>query len=171
MASFVVTFSGAWNASDLTLDTGPASVDPREFIQRLQNYCQSLQSGAQSASITFGKSATDAVRAVSEVTATTSGNLGTVINGTTVTTTFTTDQAGTAAKAISDINANTTVNKLVTASPGSSSTKFYVTANVPGIQGNSCTLTVTGTGASATGAGKLATGAGNDGQPAAYSLA
>lgn len=170
MASFVVTFSGAWNASDLGLDAATAGVDPRDFAQRLQNYLQGLQNGSQSASITFGKSATDAVRAVSEVTATTSGSLGTVINGTTVTTAFTSTQAGTATQAIADINANTTVNKLVTASPGSSSTKFYVTANVPGIFGNCCTLTVTGTGASATGGGKLGSGAGNDGQPSSYSI-
>jgi hypothetical protein len=166
MASINFTFSGNWSAADLDINKS----DPRDNLQRLQRFLEGLQNGTYSSNITQSASGTDAVRAVSEVTATTSGNLGTVINGTTVTTTFTTDQAGTAAKAISDINANTTVNKWVTASAGSTTTKFYVTANLPGEFGNMCTLTVTGTGASATGAGKLATGAGNNGQPTTFAV-
>ena len=165
MASFVLTLNGI-SAGEKLMEGATIS---RGFLNNLQNVIMGIESGALPVStIVAAVSSTDAVRAVSEVTATTSGSLGTVINGTTVTTTFTTDQAGTAAKAIADINANTTVNKWVTASPGSTTTKFYVTANIPGELGNGMTLTVTGTGASATGSGKLATGAGNNGQPTTF---
>jgi hypothetical protein len=165
MASFVVTINGI-SAGEKLMEG--ASV-PRGFLNNLQNMISGIENGSLPVStVVAAISSTDAVRAVSEVTATTSGSLGTVINGTTVTTTFSTSQAGTAAQAIADINANTTVNKWVTASPGSTATKFYVTANIPGELGNGMTLTVTGTGASATGSGKLATGAGNNGQPTTF---
>lgn len=166
MASFSITFTGAFPAADLDFNRG----DPRDNLRRLQRFISGLQIGAYSATFQTNISGTNAVRAQSEVTATTAGSLGTVINGTTVTTAFTTDQDGTAIQAVADINANTTVNKLVTAVK-SVSTKFFVIANQTGIAGNTCTLTVTGTGASATGSGKLAGGAGIDGQPSTYSLA
>lgn len=166
MASFSVTFSGAWSAADLDFNKDTA----HNNLLRLQRFLQGLQTGAYAATYQVSASATDAVAASAEVTASTSGNLGTVINGTTVTTTFTTDQDGTAVKAVADINANTTVNKLVKATK-SGTGKFVVTANIPGTAGNACTLTVTGTGASATGSGKLINGAGNDGQSTLYSLA
>jgi hypothetical protein len=168
MASFVVTFSGISAGEDLRAQ----ALDQRGTIRRIDNFIDGIASGAlPCATITASAiSATDAVRASCEVTATTSGSLGTVINGTTVTTTFTTDQAGTAAKAITDINANTTVNKLVIASAGSTTAKFYLTALVPGIFGNCCTVTVTGTGASATGSGKLTGGTGLDGAPVTLSF-
>lgn len=158
MASVSFTFTGLDGLTEFGTSVA------KEQLQRLDNLLDGVKNGAQSCTgFSMVTSTTDAVSAVSEVTATTSGNLGTVINGTTVTTAFTSSQAGTATQAIADINANTTVNKWVRASPGSSSTKFYVTAIVPGAIGNCVSLTVTGTGASATGSGKLATGAGVDG--------
>jgi hypothetical protein len=167
MASIVVTLSGVWNAADLGINTKD---DPRDNLEALSGLLRGLQNGSYSGSAVIGGSATDAVRASCTVTATTSGSLGTVINGTTVTTAFSTSQDGTATQAVADINANTTVNKLVRASKGATNT-FVLTALVPGIFGNCCTVTVTGTGASATGSGKLASGAGNDGNPSTYSLA
>lgn len=150
---------------------GSTSTAPREALKVLENIVRGVKQGAlDAASVSVTTSATDAVFAQAEVTATTSGSLGTVIGGTTVTTAFTSSQAGTATQAIADINANSTVNKWVRASPGSASTKFYVTAVVPGAIGNNITLTVTGTGASATGSGKLIGGTGVDGAPTTYSL-
>lgn len=169
MASIVVTFSGVWNAADLGIGSMARGSDGRQNLQALDSFIYGLANGAYSGNYTFGVSATDAVRASAEVTATTSGSLGTVINGTTVTTAFTTSQDGTATQAVADINANTTVNKWVTASK-SGTGKFVVTANIPGELGNCCTLTVTGTGASATGSGKLISGAGNNGQPTTYTV-
>jgi len=165
MASVNVTLTGV-DAGEKLMEGSTAS---KAFLQNLINLLSGIKNGASNATgIVAGYSATDAVRAASEVTATTSGSLGTVINGTTVTTTFTTDQSGTAAKAITDINANTTVNKWVTASASATATKFWVTANLPGELGNACTLTVTGTGASATASGKLASGTGNNAQPTTF---
>ena len=169
MASFVVTFSGTWNAADLMIGAGTSSVDPRDFLQRLENFCRGAQSGAYSSTMTFGSSATDAVAASSDVTATTSGALGIVVNGTTVSTNFNTSQDQTATDAVGNVNANATVNKLVKATKGVSG-HLTITANIPGELGNTCTLTVTGTGASATGGGKLASGAGNNGQPTTYTV-
>lgn len=167
MASANITLTGL----DGVTEFGSDITAGKDQLLKLKNLIDGLRNGSQNASgYSITSSSTDAVAAASEVTATTSGNLGTVINGTTVTTTFTTDQAGTAAKAITDINANTTVNKWVKASAGSSSTKFYVTAIIPGELGNCCTLTVTGTGASATGSGKLTGGTGNNGAPLSYTI-
>jgi hypothetical protein len=165
MASVSITLDGL---SDTTGLTEPAS-NPKGQILALEDVLHGVAIGAlKCATVKVNASATAAVAAASEVTATTSGNLGTVINGTTVTTTFTTDQAGTAAKAITDINANTTVNKFVRASAGSTTAKFYLTAVLPGALGNCCTVTVTGTGAAATGAGKLIGGTGVDSAPVTY---
>jgi group I intron endonuclease len=167
MASFVATFSGISAGEDLRAQAG----EVRNAFRRFDNFTDGVINGSLPCStITFSAiSATDAVRASAEVTATTSGNLGTVINGTTVTTTFATSADVTATAAVADINANTTVNKLVIASK-SGTGKFVLTALVPGIFGNCCTLTVTGTGASATGAGKLIGGTGLDGAPVTFSL-
>jgi hypothetical protein len=165
MASVSITLNGL---SDITGLSEPAS-NPKGQLYALQNILRGVSQGALKCSgFKVNASATDAVNAACEVTATTSGSLGTVINGTTVTTTFTTDQAGTAAKAITDINANTTVNKLVRASAGSTTAKFYLTAVLPGALGNCCTVTVTGTGAAATGSGKLINGAGVDAAPVSF---
>jgi hypothetical protein len=167
MASVNITLTGLASASEFgeTLSGG------RDQIQKIAELAANLRSGAKDAtSYTVLPSSSDAVAAVAEVTATTAGSLGTVIGGVTVTTTFTTDQAGTAAKAITDINADATASKWVKASAGSTATKFYVTALVPGIMGNAITLTVTGTGASATGSGRLATGAGGDGGAFTYTI-
>jgi hypothetical protein len=171
MASLNVNFTGHWNSADLGfgIGTGARLVDPRQALTSLDGFLWALVQGAQAASFQIVTSGTNAVAASSDVTATTSGNLGTVINGTTVTTTFTTSQDGTATQAVADINANTTVNKWVTATKGATG-HFTVTANIPGALGNCVTLTVTGTGAAATGSGKLAGGAGADGQPVAYSV-
>lgn len=166
MASINVQFSGAWNAADFDFNKDTA----HNNLLRLQRFLQGLQTGAYSATYQTIASSTDAVAASSDVTATTSGNLGTVINGTTVTTSFTTSQDGTATQAVADINANATVNKWVRATKGATG-HFTVTALVPGAIGNCVTLTVTGTGASATGSGKLASGAGVDGTAASFSLA
>ena len=156
MASVSFTFSGISAGESLAFQ----SSDPRGFLVKIANLAWGINNGSlPCASVTAGLSATDAVRASAEVTATSSGNLGTVINGTTVTTTFATSADVTATAAVADINANTTVNKLVTATK-SGTGKFVVTANLPGILGNACTLTVTGTGASATGSGKLIGGTG-----------
>lgn len=165
--SISITVSGV----EGTTGTGIASSASREAIKRLENLLRGVNNGgAIAASVSVTASSADAVYAQAEVTATTSGSLGTVIGGTTVTTAFTSTQAGTATQAIADINANTTVNKWVRASAGSTSTKFYVTAVVPGAIGNCVTLTVTGTGASATGSGKLIGGTGVDGAPTTYTL-
>jgi hypothetical protein len=165
MASLNVTLTGI-DPGEKIMEGSTAS---KGFLQNLSNLIHGIENGSGNATaIVAGYSATDAVRAASEVTATTSGSLGTVINGTTVTTTFTSTQAGTATQAIADINANTTVNKWVTASASATSTKFWVTANIPGELGNACTLTVTGTGAAATGSGKLASGAGCNSQPTTF---
>lgn len=167
MASIGITISGLGD----TTGTGFASSNQRDALRALENIIRGVKSGAlKAASVSVTPSSTDAVFAQAEVTATTSGSLGTVIGGTTVTTAFTSTQAGTATQAIADINANATVNKWVRASAGSTSTKFYVTAVVPGAIGNTTTLTVTGTGASATGSGKLIGGTGVDGAPTTYSL-
>src|SRR5574342_382390 len=171
MASLNVSFSGHWNVADFGfgIGTGARGVDPRQNLQALDGLLWALMQGAQSGSYQVVTSGTDAVAANAEVTATTAGSLGTVINGTTVTTTFSTSQEGTAIQAVADINANTTVNKWVKATK-SGTGKFVVTANIPGAIGNCVSLTVTGTGASATGGGKLASGAGSDGQASAFSL-
>ena len=166
MASVSIILSGISSGEQLTVQSG----DPRGFLRTFANLLRGIQTGAlPCTSATAGLSATDAVRAAAEVTATSSGNLGTVINGTTVTTTFATSADVTASAAVADINANATVNKLVTASK-SGTGKFVVTANLPGELGNACTLTVTGTGASATGAGKLIGGTGGFLTPVSITL-
>ena len=158
MASVSITLTGL----DGLTEFGTSS--SKEQLQKISNLLDGIENGAQTCTgFSVVSSTSDAVNASAEVTATTSGSLGTVINGTTVTTAFTSTQAGTATQAIADINANTTVNKWVRASAGSTSTKFFVTAILPGAMGNGITLTVTGTGASATGSGKLISGAGVDG--------
>ena len=171
MASLNVSFSGHWDVGDLGfgIAAGARGADARWNLRALDDFAWALLQGFQSGSYQVVTSGTDAVAASAEVTATTSGNLGTVINGTTVTTAFTASQDGTAAKAVADINANTTVNKWVKATK-SGTGKFVLTANIPGALGNCVSLTVTGTGASATGAGKLIGGTGSDSQPAAFSL-
>ena len=166
MASIVITFSGVRSAADLGLDKG----DPRDELQALERLVSGLQNGAYAGTFVVGASTTNAVRATCDVTATTSGNLGVIVNGTTVTTAFDTSQDQTATNAVADINANATVNKLVLATKGATG-HLTLTALVPGIAGNSCTVTVTGTGAAATGSGKMTGGAGNDGNPTTYSLA
>jgi hypothetical protein len=166
MASLHVVISGLVSSAEF-LD--PVTLG-KDQIQKIQELAADLRSGAKDAtSYTVLASTTDAVAASAEVTATTSGSLGTVIGGTTVTTSFTTDQDGTATQAVADINANTTVNKWIKATK-SVSTKFIVTALVPGIFGNGITLTVTGTGASATGSGRLASGTGADVVGQTYSI-
>jgi hypothetical protein len=156
MASASITLSGL----DGITEFGTSS--PKEILQRLENLLSGIENGAQSCvSLQVVTSATDAVAASCEITATTSGSLGTVIGGTTVTTTFTVSQDATATQAVADINANTTVNKWVRASKGSVTNKFMLTAIVPGAIGNNVTTTVTGTGASAASA-KLAGGTGID---------
>lgn len=167
MASAIITLNGL----DGVTEFGQDITAGKDQLQKVENLIYGIRNGSQNgSSYSINSSSSDAVFAAAEVTATTSGNLGTVIGGTTVTTTFTTDQAGTAAQAIADINANTTVNKWVRASAGSAATKFYVTAVVPGAIGNCVTLTVTGTGASATGSGKLINGAGGDGPNKTYTV-
>src|SRR5574337_1237986 len=171
MASLNVNLTGHWNVADLGfgIGTGARLVDPRQNLAGLDGFLWALITGTQSATYQVVTSTTNAVAASSTVTATTAGALGTVVNGTTVTTAFTTSQDGTAAQAVLDINANATVNKWITATKGATGT-FVVTANIPGALGNCVSLTVTGTGASATGGGKLAGGTGADGQPVAYTL-
>ncbi len=166
MASVSITLSGISSGEQLTVQAG----DPRGFLLTFSNLLRAIQTGAiPCASATAGLSATDAVRASAEVTATTAGDLGTVINGTTVTTTFATSADVTATAAVAGINANTTVNKWVTATK-SGTGKFVVTANLPGELGNAVTLTVTGTGASATGSGKLIGGTGGFLTPVSITL-
>jgi hypothetical protein len=166
MASVHVVISGLASSSEFL---EPIS-SGRDQIQKVQELAAALRSGARDAtSYSVSSSTSDAVQASAEVTATTSGSLGTVIGGTTVTTAFTSTQDGTATQAVADINANTTVNKWVVATK-SGSTKFIVTALVPGIFGNGITLTVTGTGASATGSGRLASGTGADTNSMTYSI-
>lgn len=162
MASASITLSGLDGLSEFGTSA------PKEALQRLENLISGIENGSQ-ACVSLGvvTSATDAVAASAEVTATSSGSLGTVIGGTTVTTSFTSTQDGTATQAVADINANTTVNKWVRATK-STSGKFLVTALVPGAIGNCVTLTVTGTGASATGSGKLIGGTGIDTTASAY---
>jgi hypothetical protein len=167
MASVSITLNGL----DDTTGFGMSSGAVQDQRRAAESVLAGIAAGAfKATNISINPSSTDAVFAQAEVTATTSGSLGTVINGTTVTTAFTSSQAGTATQAIADINANATVNKFVRASVGSVSTKFYVTAVLPGALGNCCTLTVTGTGASATGSGKLIGGTGVDGAPTTYTL-
>jgi len=167
MASLNITVSGIWPASDFGIArTG----DPRENLKKLASLLTNLAQGVNSGVVTIAAGSADAVAATSTVTATTSGNLGTVINGTTVTTTFVTSQDATATAAVADVNANTTVNKLVTATKGGTGT-FVLTAKVPGDTGNTCTVTVTGTGASATGSGKLTGGTGTLGAVSTFNLA
>lgn len=165
MGSINVTISGPQvkSLADIGIRTGYG----REEIKRIRDVLSAVLAGQTGAKVTFNASTTNAVAATSTVTATTSGNLGTVINGTTVTTTFVTSQDVTATNAVADVNANTTVNKFVRATKAGTGT-FLLTALVPGALGNCCTVTVTGTGASATGSGKLTGGAGNDGAFSAY---
>lgn len=170
MASIIVSFSGHWNVSDFGfgVGTGARAIDPRQNLLGLDGLLWALATGSQSGTYDVAASTTNAVKASSDVTATTSGALGVVVNGTTVSTNFNTSQDQTASDAVTNINANTTVNKLVTATKGATG-HLTVTANVAGEIGNACTLTVTGTGASATGSGKLASGAGGA-QPTTYTL-
>lgn len=166
MASINVCISGTFAAADLTVGWNQ---DPRDNAKRLAKILTAIANGTYTGTLTVSPSSSDAVAASSEVTATTSGSLGTVVNGTTVTTAFATSQDVTATNAVADVNANTTVNKLVTATK-SGTGKFILTAKVPGYIGNGCTVTVTGTGASATGSGKLTGGVGGDGTVATYTM-
>lgn len=158
MASVNLTITGLASVSDF----GVTMSGGRDQLQKIQELAADIRSGkVKATSYSLTSSTSNAVAASAEVTATTSGSLGTVIGGVTVTTAFTTSQDGTATQAVADINANSTVNKWVKATK-STSTKFLVTAIVPGNIGNGITLTVTGTGASATGSGRLASGTGAD---------
>lgn len=164
MASAIITLTGL----DGTTEFGSDITNGKNQLQKIENLLRGLRNGSQTGtSYTVNASSANAVAASAEVTATTSGALGTVIGGTTVTTAFTTTQDGTATQAVTDINANATVNKWVIATK-SGSTKFVVTARVPGELGNAVALTVTGTAASATGSGKLIGGTGATGTPRVY---
>ena len=169
MASIVVTFSGTWNAADLGIGSMARSTDPRQNIAALDGFLWGLANGTYSGTYDVIASATNAVKASGTLTlSSATGAVGGTIGGTLVTVTWATSDTASATALAAAINANTTVNKLVTAT--SAAGVVTLTSNLSGPLGNNVTLVASGMGVTASGA-TLAGGAGADGQPTSYSLA
>jgi phage tail sheath gpL-like len=171
--SVTVTISGLDTGQIVEL--GQSSGARMEAIQRILRIMRGALNGTWPATVTVNTSAADAVRAAGTLTlSSASGAVGGVINGTTVTATASGGDTASAALVAAAINANTTANKLVSAT--SAAGVVTVTANVPGVQGSAISFAASGTGVTATGSGKLTNtgtaGAGADGTSVGvYSLA
>lgn len=169
MASVTVTISGLDSLDGFGLSAGAA----QEQMQRLLSVIRGVRNGAYPATVTINTSTANSVRGAATLTLSgASGSVGGVINGTTVTATAAGGDTASAALVAAAINANATVNKLVSAT--SAGAVVTVTANVPGVQGSAISFAASGTGVSASGGGKLAgtAGAGADGtSTGVYNLA
>jgi hypothetical protein len=166
MSSITLTITGLnYTASDLRLGVNP---DSREQLERLTSLLDGIQGGNYSASFDISSSTTNAVKASGTLTLSGgAGAVGGTIGGTLVTATWATSDTISAGLIAAAVNANTTVNKLVTAT--SSGAVVTLTANLAGPVGNKILLVASGTGVTASGAA-LTAGAGNDGQPTTYNL-
>lgn len=145
-----------------TRDSDDAAVDTRkrDFAIGVSNYFKKLASGTHPYdTAVVARSA--GVCAIGKVTfATSSGTVGVVINGVTITVTWGTDDTVSAALLAAAINASTNalIQNVVTATSALGVTT--VTASAPGISGNWITFVASGTNVSVTGA-RLGTGAGS----------
>ena len=164
-----IVLSGLTDASGL----GEPAGNPRQAAIKLANILWAVANGSVAVSaLSIATSATAPVRASGTITISGgSGSVATTINGTAVTVTADADDGVTAGLLAAAVNANTTVNKLVSAAAVGST--VVVTAHVPGTIGGALTFVVSGTGLTVTGSGKLtgtATGAGSNTAPTTYSF-
>ena len=160
MASITVTISGLARSYQ---DVGLAKDSPKLIASAVDGVIWGALIGAlqnSNPSISVAYSSADAVHASQTYTLSgTSGTLTFTIGGTGVTASSGASDTASAVAAVTAINANTTVNKLVVAS--SSGATVTVKALVPGTVGNKITTTASGTGNTAGGA-TLTGGAGAD---------
>lgn len=163
--SLTVTITGLQDLAGLS----QGSLAGRDEIQQLQNLLRAIQNGATpAASMLVSTGSADAVRASGTLTISSgTGSVGGTIGGTAKTVTWATSDTATATALAAAINADTTLNKYVSAT--SAAGVVTITAHTPGTIGNGITLTASGTGVTASGA-KLASGAGPDGAPTSYAF-
>lgn len=137
--------------STATMDQPMVSGAPRTSLRRMENLVRGMAAGTTPpTTVTVRNSG---VRASGTLTlATSSGTVGGVINGVTVTVAWASSDTATAAAIAAAINAssNALVQDLVTAT--SSGAVVTVTAVVPGKTGNCITLAASGTNVTASGA-------------------
>ena len=164
--SATITISGL---GDLT-GFGEASSNQQLQLRNLETLIYSIRVGmVPAASVTVSTSSANAVRASGTLTISSgSGSVGGTIAGTAKTVTWATSDTASAAALATAINADTTLNKMVSAA--SAAGVVTITANVSGEVGNKLTLVASGTGVTAS-AATLASGAGGTSTaPTTYSL-
>lgn len=139
-----------------------------DFFDRLAGGWEPGAAGETKVSLQKGSTAAGAAPAAGTLTlSTASGAVGGTICGTLVTATAAGGDTASAVLVAAAINANSTVNKFVSAT--SALGVVTVSALVPGVPGNRFTLVASGTGVTASGA-LLAGGVGGDGAPATVSF-
>lgn len=129
----------------------------QEELMALAREFESYASGARHASVGVSLAEASGVAASGTITmASGSGTVGAIIGGTTVTVTWGTSDTASSTALAAAINANSTVNKWVSAT--SSAGVTTITAIEKSALGNNVTLTATGTNVTASGSGKLTGG-------------
>ena len=163
--SVTVTLSGLQDLTGLS----EGNLSDADQIRNLENLLRAIQNGATpAASMAISTGVADAVRASGTLTmASSSGTVGGTIGGTAVTVTWATSDTASSTALAAAINANTTVNKYVSAT--SSGAVTTITAHTPGEGGNGITLAASGTNVTAS-AAKLAGGTGPNGAPTTFSF-
>lgn len=146
MAIFSVQFTtDSFDAPDLTKPTA------REQCTELLKFIEGSM-GQIYKTTTLEAFATGVVAQAEVVFSGASGTVGATIGGTAVTFAHGASDVADATSLIAAVNANTTVNKWVVASQGSSTSKVYITSLVAGHVANNITIAASGTGVSITGA-------------------
>jgi phage tail sheath gpL-like len=155
MASATITISGLGNLDDFS--HGPT--DQIHQMYHLERLIHGVKNGQYAATVTISASSANAVRASGTLTISSgTGAVGGTIGGTAKTVTWATSDTASAAALATAINADTTINKLVTAT--SAAGVVTLAANVPGEVGNKILLVASGTGVTASAGGALQNGAG-----------
>jgi phage tail sheath gpL-like len=145
MPKFLVAFN--------VTDPNPiVSGDVRGSMKRLENICKRIARGAYGSAVSVD-SRVDGVKATGTITmASSSGTVGAIINGVTVSVAWATSDTNSASLLAAAINAssNALVSGFVSAT--SAAGVVTITADLPGKAGNAITLAATGTNVTASGA-------------------